>query len=124
MIRVGIVDCDTSHVVQFTRRLNHVDIEEEQWVDGAQVVAAYPGTSAVVEQSRVDEYVAELCKYGVEIVDKPEDLLPLAVRDLSFLGPWLPEPSQLMSGGGSAVPKERLTEVFNPIPDEERILDL
>ncbi len=57
-------------------------------------------------------------------LDKPEDLLPLAVRDLSFLGPWLPEPSQLMSGGGSAVPKERLTEVFNPIPDEERILDL
>jgi len=57
-------------------------------------------------------------------LDKPEDLLPLAVRDLSLLAPWLPEPSQLMSGGGSAVAKGRLTEVFHPTPDEEHILDL
>ena len=56
--------------------------------------------------------------------DKPEDLLPLHVRDLSFLGPWLPEPSQLMSGGGSAVQKERLIEALTPTPAEERILDL
>ena len=57
-------------------------------------------------------------------LDKPEDLLPLPVRDLSFLGPWLPQPSQLMSGGGSAVRQEQLIEAFNPTPDEERILDL
>ncbi|MBC7287325.1 MAG: Gfo/Idh/MocA family oxidoreductase [Armatimonadetes bacterium] len=75
MIRLGIVDCDTSHVVQFTRRLNHVDIEEEQWVDGARIVAAYPGTSAIVEESRLNEYVEQLRQYGVEIVDRPEDLL-------------------------------------------------
>lgn len=75
MIRLGIVDCDTSHVVQFTRRLHHVDIDEDQWVDGARIVAAYPGTSEIVEKSRIEEYVAELRKYGVEIVDSPEDLL-------------------------------------------------
>ena len=40
MIRLGIVDCDTSHVVAFTQRLNHLEIAEEQWVEGAQVVAA------------------------------------------------------------------------------------
>ena len=45
MIRVGLVDCDTSHVVQFTMRMNHVGIDEDQWVDGAQVVAAVPGLS-------------------------------------------------------------------------------
>ncbi|MCD6352491.1 MAG: Gfo/Idh/MocA family oxidoreductase [Armatimonadetes bacterium] len=75
MIRLGICDCDTSHVVQFTRRLNHVDIEEEQWVEGAQIVAAYPGTSEIVEQERINEYVEQLKGYGVEIVDSPEDLL-------------------------------------------------
>lgn len=75
MIRLGIVDCDTSHVVQFTMRLNHVGIDEEQWVDGAQIVAAYPGTSAIVEQERVNQYVEQLRGWGVEIVDSPEDLL-------------------------------------------------
>src|SRR5205807_1514894 len=30
MIRLGIVDFDTSHAVEFTRRLNHVDIAEDQ----------------------------------------------------------------------------------------------
>ncbi len=75
MIRLGFVDCDTSHVVQFTRRLHHVDIAEDQWIDGAQIVAAYPGKSDIVDQSRIDEYVEELRKHGVEIVDAPEDLL-------------------------------------------------
>ena len=42
MPRIGIVSCDTSHVVQFTMRLNHVGISEDQWVDGAQIVAAVP----------------------------------------------------------------------------------
>ncbi len=35
VIRVGIVGFDSSHVVDFTMRLNHVGIEEEQSVDGA-----------------------------------------------------------------------------------------
>ena len=43
MIRLGIVDFDTSHAVEFTKRLNHVDIAEDQWVEGAKVVAGVPG---------------------------------------------------------------------------------
>ena len=38
MIRLGMLDFDTSHVVEFARRLNHKGIEEEQWVDGATIV--------------------------------------------------------------------------------------
>ena len=45
MLRLGIVDCDTSHVYQFARRLNHIDIEADQWVDGANVVVAWEGGS-------------------------------------------------------------------------------
>lgn len=75
MIKLGIVDCDTSHVLQFTMRLNHVGIDEEQWVDGAQVVAAYPGASAVVEQATIDERVNQLREWGVEIVENEKDLL-------------------------------------------------
>jgi hypothetical protein len=34
VIRLGIVDCDTSHVVAFTRRLRHVDVALGEWADG------------------------------------------------------------------------------------------
>lgn len=75
MIRLGICDCDTSHAVEFTKRLNHVDIEEEQWVDGAKVVAAYPGMSEITEPERIRDYVAKLAGYGIEIVERPEQLI-------------------------------------------------
>ena len=74
MIKVGIVDFDTSHVVQFTKRMNHIDIEEDQWVDGAKVVAGCPCESKH-SPDRVPEYTAQLKEYGIELVDKPEELL-------------------------------------------------
>jgi len=74
MLRVGLLDCDTSHVLEFTRRLNHVGIAEEQWVDGAQVVAAVPGKS-LIGPERVPTHVQQLRDYGVAIVDRPSDLL-------------------------------------------------
>ena len=74
MIRIGIVDCDTSHVVEFTKRLNHVGIAEAHWVEGATVVAAVPGTSQI-SPATIEPYVNELKKYNVAIVDKPIDLL-------------------------------------------------
>jgi virulence factor len=75
MVKLGICDCDTSHVIQFTMRCNHVGIEEEQWVDGAQVVAAYPGTSIVTPQETIDERVKQLADWGVEIVENREDMI-------------------------------------------------
>jgi len=74
MIKVGIVDFDTSHVIQFTKRMNHIDIDEDQWVDGAQVVAGCPCESRHSPE-RVPEYTEQLKELGVEIVDKPEDLI-------------------------------------------------
>ena len=68
MPRLGIVSCDTSHVVQFTMRLNHIGISEDQWVDdGAQVVAAVPGSS-LVSPERIPGFVQQLRDFGVEIL--------------------------------------------------------
>ena len=77
MIRIGIVDTDSSHSTEFTRRINHVAIDEEQWVDGARVVAAYPGYSEAVAdwQSKNKQYTEALVEYGVEMVDSPEALV-------------------------------------------------
>ena len=74
MPRLGLVSCDTSHVVQFTMRLNHAGISEDQWVDGASVVAAVPGDS-LVSPERIPGFVQQLRGFGVEILERPEDLL-------------------------------------------------
>lgn len=73
-IRLGIVDCDTSHVVAFTQRVNHVGIAEDQWVEGAQIVAAVPMESQVSPE-RVGPFTEQLRGYGIEILDRPEQLL-------------------------------------------------
>jgi predicted dehydrogenase len=75
VLRLGIVDCDTSHVYQFARRLNHVDVEPDQWVDGARIVAAFPGTSRVTDPARIAEYLTALRAAGVDLVEDPTDLV-------------------------------------------------
>lgn len=74
MIKLGILDFDTSHVVEFTKRLNHQGIGEDQWVDGARVVIGCPGESKIMPE-RIPGYVAEMKKLGVPLVDKPEEML-------------------------------------------------
>jgi predicted dehydrogenase len=74
MIKLGLLDFDTSHVVEFTRRLNHKGVAEEQWVNGAQVVIACPGESKIMPE-RIPVYKKEMEKLGVPLVDKPEDLI-------------------------------------------------
>jgi hypothetical protein len=73
MIRLGIVDFDTSHAVEFTKRLNHVDIAEEQWVEGAKVVAGVPGRSQI-NPDVIPKNAEQLKKYGVAILDDPSEL--------------------------------------------------
>jgi virulence factor len=73
MIRLGIVDFDTSHAVEFTKRLNHVGIGEDQWVEGARVVAGVPGRSAIAPEV-IPKNLETLKGYGVAILDDPGDL--------------------------------------------------
>jgi hypothetical protein len=73
MIRLGIVDFDTSHAGEFTKRLNHIDIAEDQWVEGARVVAGVPGESKIAPEL-IPEYTAQMEKYGVTLYDDPADL--------------------------------------------------
>ncbi|MBX6313911.1 MAG: Gfo/Idh/MocA family oxidoreductase [Isosphaeraceae bacterium] len=73
MIRLGIVDFDTSHAVEFTKRLNHIDIAEDQWVEGAKVVAGVPGRSLIAPEV-IPKNAEKLKSYGVELYDDPADL--------------------------------------------------
>jgi len=74
MIKLGVLDFDTSHVVEFTKRLNHKGIAEDQWVDGAKVVIGCPGQSKFIPD-RIPGYTKEMKDLGVKLVDKPEDMI-------------------------------------------------
>ena len=74
MIRLGILDFDTSHVVEFTKRLNHKGVDKDQWVDGAEVTLGCPGESRLAPD-RIPGYKKEMENLGIGLVDKPGDLI-------------------------------------------------
>jgi hypothetical protein len=74
MIRLGMLDFDSSHTVQFAKRLNHQGIAKEQWVDGAQIRIACPGQSRIMPEL-IASYRAEITKLGIPLVDRPEEMI-------------------------------------------------
>jgi len=74
MIKLGILDFDTSHVLEFTKRLNSTSIAQNQWVEGAQIVLGCPGESKIAPE-RIPGYVEEMKKLNVPLVDKPEEMI-------------------------------------------------
>lgn len=75
-IRFGIIGTDTSHVIAFSKLLNHPEAEDH--IPGAVITHAYKGGSPDIPSSadRVDGYAEQLEKeHGVEIVDSIEELL-------------------------------------------------
>ena len=74
MIKLGLLDFDTSHSVEFTKRLNHFDKDQEQWVDGAKVVVGCPGESKISPE-RIPGFTDAMKKMDVPLVDKPADMI-------------------------------------------------
>src|SRR5262245_35705702 len=74
MLRLGIVDFDSSHCIEFTRRFNHVGISADQWVDGAQVVAGWPGSSEMAPE-RIPGFREQMIAAGVPLVDDPTQMI-------------------------------------------------
>ncbi len=73
MLKLGVLDFDTSHVVEFTKRLNHIG-DKEQWVDGAKVVIGCPGISKIAAD-RIPAYRKQMEEMNVPLVEKPEQLI-------------------------------------------------
>jgi hypothetical protein len=74
-LRIGIIGCDTSHVVAFTETLNNP--EAKGHVAGGKVVAAYKGGSADIPSSvkPIEGYSKTLQeKYGVKFYDSIEEM--------------------------------------------------
>jgi len=76
LIKVGIIGCDTSHAIAFTKILNNPKASGP--IKNVRVVAAYPGGSADIPSSinRVKGYTEQLQKeFQVEIVESIPALL-------------------------------------------------
>jgi len=74
-LRLGIIGCDTSHVIAFTETLNNPQAKGH--IAGGKVVAAYKGGSADIPSSigHIEGYSKTLReKYGVKIYDSIEEL--------------------------------------------------
>ena len=74
-LRIGIIGCDTSHVLAFTESLNNP--AEKDHVPGGKIVAAFRGGSLDIPSSasRLGEYTAKLKdQYGVKFYDTIEEL--------------------------------------------------
>ncbi len=74
MIRLGILDFDTSHCTAFTTRFNNVGVAEDQFVQGAKVVIGCPGESTLAPKF-IPQYTEAMKKLGVPLVDKPEEMI-------------------------------------------------
>jgi len=75
MIKLGILDFDTSHCVEFTKRLNHPSgTPKEQFVEGAEITIACPGESKL-SPGRIEGFTAQIKKLGVPLVEKPADMI-------------------------------------------------
>lgn len=87
MLRLGIVDFDSSHSIEFTRRLNRVGCDPEQFVDGAQVVLGCPGSSEMSPE-RIPLFMEQVQACGVQLVENPEEMIGRidAVLVLSLCG--------------------------------------
>jgi len=70
MIKLGMLDFDTSHVVEFAKRLHHKGVAEEQWVDGAVIAVACPGESRIMPE-RIPFYKKQIESLGIPLVDNP-----------------------------------------------------
>jgi hypothetical protein len=75
-LKIGMIGLDTSHVVEFTRRLN--DPSDKEFIPGARVTVAFKSGSPDIPSSwnRVDGFTKTLQeKYNVRIVDSIDALL-------------------------------------------------
>jgi hypothetical protein len=79
LLRIGMIGCDTSHTGVFAGAFNGPKAAADPDLAGFKIVAAFPGGSPdlPLSRDRVGKFVDNLkTKYGIEIVDSIEQLLP------------------------------------------------
>ena len=86
-MRLGIVDFDSSHSVEFARRFNRIGVGSEQFVEGAEVTLAWPGSSEMAPE-RIPGFQNEIEAMGIPLTPSLDALIGQidAVLVLSLCG--------------------------------------
>ncbi|HCS76111.1 MAG TPA: hypothetical protein DIW17_19850 [Clostridiales bacterium] len=71
--RIGIVGLDTSHSIEFTRRMQAPDCPADLKVDGMEVVTCYPFLTPFTNDEILAQRKAQLEEWGVKIVDSVKE---------------------------------------------------
>lgn len=76
VFRLGIIGLDTSHSARFSQLLNDPE-SADPIVRRFEIVAAYPyGTTTIGSASkRIPQYIEEVQKYGVKVVDSIQEVI-------------------------------------------------
>ena len=76
VFRLGIIGLDTSHSARFSQLLNDPE-SADPIVRRFEIVAAYPyGTTTIESASkRIPQYIEEVQKYGVKVVDSIQEVI-------------------------------------------------
>ena len=76
VFRLGIIGLDTSHSARFSQLLNDPE-SNDPIVQRFEVVAAYPYGTTTIESAakRIPQYIEEVQKYGVRVVDSIQEVL-------------------------------------------------
>lgn len=76
VFRLGIIGLDTSHSARFSQLLNDPE-SADPFVRRFEIVAAYPyGTTTIESASkRIPQYIEEVQKYGVKVVDSIQEVI-------------------------------------------------
>ena len=76
VFRLGIIGLDTSHSARFSQLLNDPE-SADPIVRHFEIVAAYPyGTTTIESASkRIPQYIEEVQKYGVKVVDSIQEVI-------------------------------------------------
>ena len=69
LLRVGIIGLDTSHSIEFTRRMQAPDCPQDQRVEGMQAVTCLRFETPFQDQQGLDERQAQLEAWGVSVIE-------------------------------------------------------
>ena len=100
-LKVGMIGLETSHVVEYTRRLN--DVKDNDYIPGAHVAVAFKGGSRDIPASwnRLEGFTKTMReKYQVKIVDSIDALLAEAADESKRQGGAPVKISDVMAKNG------------------------
>lgn len=74
-MKIGIIGLDTSHAIQFTKRLQAKDCENDQKVEGLEIISCLRFETPFQDKKGLDERTAQLESWGVKVSEDFDEVI-------------------------------------------------